>query len=84
MQTPREERAQEHGGHPPWMMALCLLPVAAIVAVSVFQVSVSTVLFLGLFLLCPLMHLFMGGHGQGGGHAEHGGHGTAAGRRAGE
>ena len=71
MQTPREEHDHARGGHPPWMMALCLLPIAAVVAVSVFQVSVSNVLLFGVFLLCPLMHLFMmGGHG---GHAEHDG-----------
>jgi Protein of unknown function (DUF2933) len=53
------------------MMALCLLPIAAIVAVTVFQVSVSNVLLFGVFLLCPLMHLFMmGGHG----HGSHSGH----------
>ncbi len=54
------------GGHPWWMWALCLLPIAAIVAMTVFSVPFSSVLWVGVLLLCPLMHVFMmGGHGHG-------------------
>ncbi len=51
------------------MMGLCLLPIAAFVAVGVFNVSVSNLLFFGLLLACPLMHVFMMrgmGHQHGG------------------
>lgn len=73
MQTQREGPAQNHGGHPSWMMALCLLPIAAVVAVTLFQIPVSTVLLYGVFLLCPLMHIFMmRGHGHGA--SDHTGH----------
>jgi uncharacterized membrane protein len=46
-------------GHPWWMMALCLIPMLAIVAVTVFQLPLSNVLLFGMVLLCPLMHVFM-------------------------
>lgn len=48
--------------------ALCLLVVGALVAVFLFDVSVSTLLLVTLALACPLSHLFMG-HGGHGGHA---------------
>jgi hypothetical protein len=58
------------------MVGLCLLPLAAIAAVAVLQVPLSTVLLLGLFLLCPLMHLLtMRAGGRGADHAGHR-HGT--------
>ena len=42
------------------LMALgCLLPIAALIAIFLFQIQVSTVLLFGLFLLCPALHLFM-------------------------
>jgi hypothetical protein len=42
------------------LMAIgCLLPLAALTAIFIFQVKVSTVLLYGLVLLCPAMHLFM-------------------------
>lgn len=47
------------------MLACCLLPVAAIVAVSVFNVPVGTLGLYALFLLCPLGHfLLMRGMGH--------------------
>lgn len=59
--TPAATSATRHGGggHPWWMMALCLLPIAAIAAISLLQVPVSSVLWIGLLLLCPLTHVFM-------------------------
>ena len=42
------------------LMAIgCLLPLAALAAIFIFQVEVSTLLLFGLFLLCPAMHLLM-------------------------
>jgi hypothetical protein len=41
-----------------WLVG-CLAPLAAVVAVWVFNVPVNTVLIIGLLLLCPLAHLFM-------------------------
>lgn len=43
-----------------FLMAVgCLLPLAALTAIFVFRLQVSTVLLFGLILLCPTMHLFM-------------------------
>ncbi|HRQ41595.1 MAG TPA: DUF2933 domain-containing protein [Chloroflexota bacterium] len=57
------------------MMLGCLLPLAALAAIFIFQVEVSTGLLFGLVLLCPAMHLLMmrahRGHG-----AHHGAHMT--------
>jgi hypothetical protein len=40
------------------MLACCLLPLAAI-AIFLFKVPTSSVLYFGLVLLCPLMHVVM-------------------------
>lgn len=37
----------------------CLLPIAALAAIYLFRIQVSTVLLFGLFLLCPALHLLM-------------------------
>ncbi len=43
-----------------WIMILCcLIPILAIAAISVLGVSGNSVLYFGLFLLCPLLHLVM-------------------------
>lgn len=41
------------------MLACCLLPVAAIVAVGVFKVPVGTLGLFALLLLCPIGHLLL-------------------------
>jgi hypothetical protein len=44
------------------LMALgCLVPLAAIVGVLVFDLPLNTVVLWGLLLLCPLIHLVMMG-----------------------
>ena len=41
------------------MLACCLIPLAGLAAISVFRIPASNVLYFGLILLCPLMHLLM-------------------------
>ncbi len=42
------------------VMLLCMIvPAAAILALTVFKVSFSQLLYFGIILLCPLMHIFM-------------------------
>jgi hypothetical protein len=41
------------------MLACCLAPLAALGAIFVFRVPVTGVVYLGLILLCPAMHLLM-------------------------
>ncbi len=47
-------------------LSICLgLIVLAVVALTVFKVSVGTLFFAGVLLLCPLLHVWMmkdGGH----------------------
>jgi len=50
------------------MLAGCLVPLAAILAVAVFKVPLGTVGIFALLLLCPLGHLLMM---RGMGHKEH-------------
>ncbi len=53
---------------PGWVLWLaCLLPIAGLLAVTVFNIPVSTVVLLALVLACPLSHFLMmrhGGHGH--------------------
>lgn len=54
-----------------WLLpALCVLVVAALAAVFVWEVPVSRLLLWALVLACPLSHLLMG-HGGHGGHDAH-------------
>lgn len=49
------------------LLKICLLGIAiAIVAMYVFKIPVSSMLFIGFLLVCPLMHVFMmhGDHGK--------------------
>ena len=45
--------------HMYLMLLCCLIPVVAIVLVSFFKIPLSSVIFYGLILLCPLSHLLM-------------------------
>lgn len=51
------------------MLACCLLPIGALVAITAFKIPVSTVIYGALFLICPLSHVLMmklmGGHDHG-------------------
>ena len=58
------------GKHHLWLMLLCcLIPIVALGAIFLFGIPVNTVLLVGIFLLCPVMHLWMmkgmGGHSHG-------------------
>jgi hypothetical protein len=45
--------------HTLLMVLSCVLPMAALAAIFLFQVQVSTLLLVAILLLCPLLHLFM-------------------------
>ena len=57
------------GRHALMMLVCCLVPAVAIVAVSLFHIPLNTVLYAGLLLLCPLLHIFMMRGMRGQGHA---------------
>ncbi len=55
------------GKHHLWLMLLCgLIPIVALGAIFLFSIPANTVLLVGIFLLCPILHLWMmkgmGGH----------------------
>lgn len=41
------------------MLAGCLIPIAVLAAVFVFNINLGTFGFYALMLLCPLLHIFM-------------------------
>jgi hypothetical protein len=43
------------------MLLCCLIPLAGIAAIVLFRVPTSNVLYFGLVLMCPLLHLVMMG-----------------------
>jgi Protein of unknown function (DUF2933) len=45
--------------HALIMVACCLIPIVAFTLISVFKVPVSSLLTIGLVLLCPISHLLM-------------------------
>ena len=55
--------------HALIMIACCMIPIVAITLISVFNVPVSSLVTIGLVLLCPISHLLlmkfmMPGHGE--------------------
>ena len=59
--------------HALLMIACCVIPLALIVAVSVFRIDLGGAGYWAILLLCPLMHLFMmrGMHNHGEGASRH-------------
>ena len=41
------------------MLACCLIPLAALAAILVFKIPVTRVIYFGIILLCPALHLLM-------------------------
>jgi uncharacterized membrane protein len=41
------------------MLACCLIPVGALIAISIFKIPVSAVVYGVLLLVCPLSHILM-------------------------
>jgi hypothetical protein len=41
------------------MAICCAVPIIALAAIFLFQIQISTVLLLGLILICPALHLWM-------------------------
>ena len=56
--------------HALIMIACCVVPLALLVAVSVFNVSLGTIGYFAVLLMCPLMHLLMM-RGMGHDHGHH-------------
>ena len=62
------------------MLACCLIPLVALAAIFVFKIPVTSVIYVGILLLCPALHLLMmrnmlGSHADQGAGADHTGHG---------
>lgn len=55
------------GKHTLIMLLCCVIPLAAIFAVSVLGISLDSIGILAMVVLCPLLHiLMMRGHNHGG------------------
>ena len=48
------------GKHHLWLMLLCcLIPLVALGAIFLFNIRTSSVLYVGILLLCPILHFWM-------------------------
>lgn len=45
--------------HALLMVLCCLIPLVGFAAISIFRIPANTVIYTGLALLCPVMHLLM-------------------------
>ncbi len=45
--------------HVLLMLACCLIPLAGFAAIWLFKLPVTNVVYLGMILLCPLLHFLM-------------------------
>ena len=45
--------------HALLMILCCLIPLLGFAAISIFRIPANTVIYAGLVLLCPVMHLLM-------------------------
>ncbi len=45
--------------HALIMLACCLIPLAALAAVFVFKIPANSVIYFGILVLCPALHLLM-------------------------
>ena len=48
--------------HALIMVACCLVPIVALAAIFLFKIPVSSVIYFGIVLLCPVLHLLMMGN----------------------
>ncbi len=71
MNTISTAKSEHHAGSNTFLsgktLSICLgLIVLAVVAVTIFKVSLGTLFFAGVLLLCPLLHVWMmrGEHGR--------------------
>ena len=53
------------------MLACCLIPIAALAAIFVFKIPANGVIYAGIVLLCPALHLLMMRNMMAGDHTHH-------------